>query len=47
MFKKNFVFHRELINECPGYDIKQSDGEAPVLELWGIYYYQVHSDPEW
>ena len=24
-------------NECPGYDIKQSDGEVPVmLELWGI-----------
>ena len=26
-----------LPNECPGYDIKQSDGEAPVmLELWGM-----------
>ena len=25
------------INECPGYDTKQSDGEDPVmLELWGI-----------
>ena len=24
-------------NECPGYDTKQSDAEAPViLELWGI-----------
>ena len=22
-------------NECPKYDIKQSDGEAPALELWG------------
>ena len=22
-------------NECPGYDIKQSDGGVPVLELWG------------
>ena len=23
--------------KCPGYDTKQSDGEAPVmLELWGI-----------
>ena len=23
--------------ECPGYDIKQSDGEVPVmLELWGM-----------
>ena len=26
-----------LPNECPGYDIKQSDGETPVmLELWGL-----------
>ena len=25
-------------NEGPGYDIKQSDGEAPVmLELWGMW----------
>ena len=25
-------------NECPGYDIKQSDGEVPVmLEVWGIW----------
>ena len=23
--------------KCPGYDIKPSDGEAPVLELWGIW----------
>ena len=24
--------------ECPGYDTKQSDGEAPViLELWGMW----------
>ena len=24
---------------CPGYDIKQSDGEAPVmLELWGMWH---------
>ena len=24
-------------NKCPGYDTKQSDGEAPVmLELWGM-----------
>ena len=22
--------------ECPGYDIKQSDGEAPALEIWGM-----------
>ena len=26
-----------LSNECPGYDIKQSAGEVPVmLELWGM-----------
>ena len=25
-------------NECPGYDIKQSDGEVPVmLKLWGMW----------
>ena len=25
-------------NKCPGYDIKQSDSETPViLELWGIW----------
>ena len=25
-------------NECPGYDTKQSDNEAPVmLELWGLW----------
>ena len=24
------------ISECPGYDFKQTDGEAPVLELWGM-----------
>ena len=24
-------------NDCPGYNIKQSDGEVPVmLELWGM-----------
>ena len=24
-------------NECPGYDIKQSDGEVPAMqELWGM-----------
>ena len=28
---------RPTINECPGYDTKQSDGEVPVmLELWGM-----------
>ena len=25
-------------NECPGYDTKLSDGEAPImLELWGMW----------
>ena len=23
-------------NKCPGYDIKLSDGEAPVLYIWGM-----------
>ena len=22
------------LNDCPGYDIKQSDGETPGVELW-------------
>ena len=26
-----------LSNECPGYDTKPSDGEAPVLEPWGMW----------
>ena len=36
-------------NKCPGYDIKQSDGEAPVmLELWGCeVLLHGQSDPEW
>ena len=24
-------------NKCPGCDTKPSDGEAPVLELWGMW----------
>ena len=24
--------------KCPGYDIKQSDGKAPALELWEMWY---------
>ena len=24
-------------NKCPGYNIKPADGEAPALELWGIW----------
>ena len=27
---------RLLPNKCPVYDIKLSDGEAPVLEIWGM-----------
>ena len=28
---------KPLPNECPGYDTKQSDGEASVIpELWGM-----------
>ena len=23
-------------NECPGYNIKQSDDEAPALEIWEV-----------
>ena len=31
------IFVRHLLpNKCPGYDTKPSDGEVPVLELWGI-----------
>ena len=26
-----------LLHEWSGYDIKQSDGEAPVLELWKMW----------
>ena len=27
----------KTLNECPGYDTKQSEGEAPVmLEIWGM-----------
>ena len=38
---------------CPGYNVKQSDGEASTLELWeyGVplhcHCFQVLSDPEW
>ena len=29
---------KDLTNECPSYDTKQSDGEAPVmLEFWGMW----------
>ena len=27
---------RDHPNECLGYDTKQCDGEAPVVELWGM-----------
>ena len=26
-----------LTHKCPGYDTKLSDGEVPVLELWGMW----------
>ena len=26
-----------LFNVCPGYDTKQSNGEAPVLDLWEMW----------
>ena len=29
----NQIYIRPPPNECPGYDIKQSDGEASALEL--------------
>ena len=30
--------HMHTLNECPGYNNKQSDGEVPVLlELWGMW----------
>ena len=33
-----FSTEEYLPNECPGYDIKQSDGEVPaMLELWGMW----------
>ena len=25
-----------LFNQCPGYDMKQSNGENPALEFWGM-----------
>ena len=38
-----------LKNKCPGYDTKQSDGEAPVmLELWGMLStFSLPSLPDW
>ena len=33
------VEYTDSLNECPGYVIKQSDGETPViLELWEMWY---------
>ena len=36
-------------NECPRYDIKQSDGGTPVLAFGGIWdpSLPLHSDPLW
>ena len=32
----NWGVRKPRPNKCSGYDIKQSDGEDPVLELWGM-----------
>ena len=33
-----FAEGQDLLNECPGYETKQFDGEAPVmLELWEMW----------
>ena len=37
-------------NECPGYDIKQSDGQAPAEEIWGLWRtpsLPLHPGPLW
>ena len=40
-------------NNCPGYDTKPSDVEAPSLSFrvcgvsFDCHYSQAHSDPEW
>ena len=39
-YVKSFVIFNYIIsipNKCPEYDTKQSDGEAPVLELWRMW----------
>ena len=28
---------KTFLKECPTYDTKQSDGEAPARELWDIF----------
>ena len=34
---KGYKLPLQSSNECPDYDIKQSDGEVPVmLKLWGM-----------
>ena len=41
------------LNECPGYNIKTFDGEAPAMKIWGMWSTpfchcsQPHSGPEW
>ena len=33
----SFAEGEDSLNECPGYDTKQADGEVPVmLEVWGM-----------
>ena len=35
------------INKCPGYNTKQSDGEAPVLEFWEMPSLRLLPCPFW
>ena len=33
----NRIYRLQLSNESPGYDIKQTNCNAPALELWGMW----------
>ena len=48
-FKRDVFCSADSTNECPGYDIKQSDGEVQVmLELWkGQVPFHCHRSPQW
>ena len=35
------------LNECPGYDMKQSDGEVPILKLWSTLSWPLLSGSLW
>ena len=47
----NYLRVRPSSNECPGYDTKQSDGEAPVMlelwEMWGTPSLPLHQGSLW